>query len=211
MISLSPNSWLSVIPHAVPCTTIQFDELWSQCPTVKQRFKFYGKEVEMPRFQRLYGEARYSFSGITLTPTPELPPLVQRCMDRAKQLYPIYHWGGALVNFYPDGQSYISPHADSEFDLVEGAPILSFSFGGERTFQLKHKKEEDGASAYVKDIKLPTHHESLIMMGGDTQKEFLHGVPKQAKGEPRINITVRCFRQADAKRQKLVEEENKNS
>jgi alkylated DNA repair dioxygenase AlkB len=86
-------------------------------------------------------------------------------------------------------------HSDDERDLVEGAPILSFSFGGVRTFLVQQKTE---TPTYVKEIKIPTHHATLIKMCGATQREFAHGIPKASKAEagvgPRINVTVRCFR-----------------
>jgi alkylated DNA repair dioxygenase AlkB len=143
---------------------------------------------------------------MTLAPDPEIPDLVQRCLDVAREKYP-GNWNGALVNYYPDGESYISFHSDSESDLDPGAPILSFSFGAERTFVVQEKKGIK--SSFVREVKIPTRHGSLIVMGGKMQREFLHGVPKAAKADgdvgARINITIRSFRAKGNKKQKVEE------
>jgi len=63
--------------------------------------------------------------------------------------------------------------------------IASYSIGAERDFILKNKWTKESTT-----IKLP--HNSLLIMGGDTQKNYLHSVPKR-KGcrEPRVNFTWR--------------------
>jgi alkylated DNA repair dioxygenase AlkB len=206
MIRLSETSHLEIFPNAIPCTKQEFDALWAECPETKDKISLYGKTHDVPRFQRVYGQASYSFSGMTLVPNPILPPLVQRCLDLAREQYPpASQWNGALVNFYPNGDSYIGFHSDDERDLVSGAPILSFSFGGERIFVVQEKKKGVG---YIKEVKIPTKHASMIAMCGNMQTEFVHGVPKATKREgevsPRINITVRSFRAAEtSKKMKL--------
>lgn len=193
--------------NAIECTDSDFKALWDECPTEKNTMKMYGKTVDLPRFQKLYGAATYSFSGITLKPDPVIPSLVERCLEVARNMFPpASQWNGALVNFYPDGQSYISQHSDDERDLLPTAPILSFSFGGVRTFTIQEKQPGTGN---IKEIKLSTKHGSLIVMAGRFQTEFTHGVPKTTKAEgqvgPRINVTVRAFRDPimDSKRMKI--------
>jgi alkylated DNA repair dioxygenase AlkB len=212
MIKLSKDSWMEIVLDAVPCTTEQFNEMWATCPASKEQITMYGKTHDVPRFQKLFGEASYSFSGMFLVPDPIIPPLVQSCLDFARESYP-GTFNGALVNYYPDGESYISPHSDDERDLDPRSPILSFSFGAERNFVVTEKK--GGNKGYVREVKIPTRNGSMIAMRGRMQSEFVHGVPKATKGEspvgPRINVTVRAFRQAavtaaQAKKKQKVDE-----
>jgi len=193
---LTPHSWIRFRPNAIECTEEQFDEFWNLCPTERHEIKMFGKLVPIPRFQKLYGEASYNFSGVEMQPDPEIPDLVQRCIDYAREHWvetidgTELEWNGALVNWYPDGSSYIGAHSDDERDLVPGVPILSFSFGGVRTFRIKAKNKNSAVP--MKDFR--TENCSLIEMGGAMQQEYKHEITKTAKHvEPRINITIRCF------------------
>jgi alpha-ketoglutarate-dependent dioxygenase alkB family protein 2 len=171
-INLTKNSWVKLQQNVVSCTPEEFDELWATHPTEPQYVRMYGKMVKIPRHQRLYGEASYSFSGITLTPKATIPALVQKCLDFAKG-----EFNGALVNFYPDGDSYISQHSDDERDLVPGSSIYSFSFGATRTFQLKPKTKSGKA------FSLKLLHGSCCIMGGACKRnipmEFLKPLRKR--------------------------------
>ena len=48
-------------------------------------------------------------------------------------------FNGVLLNHYANGQDYVSPHADDERDLAEGAPIACVSLGETRDFVLRHR------------------------------------------------------------------------
>lgn len=199
LIKLTTDSWVEVALDAVSCSDSRFQKMWDLHPTTHHEIMIMGKLVEIPRFQKLYGSGNYNFSGTVQVGDPDIPRLVKRCLKYAELHYPsdpltntIYKWNGALVNWYPDGKSYIGPHSDSTKDLVPGAPILSFSFGGVRTFRIKKiDKDLEG----IEKMDFQTHSNSLIVMGGNMQKEYKHEITKTAKEvEPRINITIRCFR-----------------
>jgi len=194
VIRLSEKSFMTFDRNAVECTRQEFDDFYhNECPETKEDITIFGKTVKCPRYQRLYGTGvSYSFSTITLHGAPYFPEIVARCMRYAEEKYPEYPWKAALVNFYEDGTSYIGAHSDDETDLVAGAPILSFSFGAERTFRIREK----GTKKVIEN--LPTVNRSMISMNGDMQKEYTHEIPKinGAKGRSvgkRINITVRCM------------------
>lgn len=201
MFALSENSWIQLTKGAVPCTEEEFSALWEKCPVVKDKIKMYGKTMDLPRFQRLYGEASYSYSGIHMEPNLEIPPLVERCLEFARAQSPAGNWNGILVNWYPDGASCVGMHADKEPDLKIGEDIFSFSFGAEREFVVEANNPK---TADVKKISFQTKNGSCLVMGGDMQKEFKHGVPKTKETVgPRINVTVRSFNTGREKRQKM--------
>jgi alkylated DNA repair dioxygenase AlkB len=188
----------------------EFTSLLREHPTVHNKVKVFGKEHDIPRFERLYGTKPYSYSGITRMPEPVIPPLVQRCLDYAKEHHkPEEQWNGALVNWYMSRHHSIGAHSDDERDLVSGAPILSFSFGGARTFRIKKRKHVKETDAKEK-LDIQTGHGMILAMCGNMQKEFTHEVTKTAKPvEPRINITIRAFREKEpsSKKQKRSEDE----
>jgi alkylated DNA repair dioxygenase AlkB len=66
-----------------------------------------------------------------------------------------------------------------------GPVIASVSLGAERLFRLRSKS---GRITFAEKLQ----HGSLLIMAGDTQKNFRHEVPKEhGISEPRINLTFR--------------------
>lgn len=188
---LSSKSWLEIHTDVLECGKVAFKELWDCHPKEHGEVVVFGKTHKVPRWMALYGTGTYTFSGQTLPGNPEIPALVERCFEFAKLAYPGHTWNGALVNWYNDGNHYIGKHSDDERDLTPGAPILSFSFGGERIFRIAPRKScTDGEKC-----DLPTKHASLIAMCGAMQREFTHEVPRTKKYVARrINVTIRSFR-----------------
>ena len=98
-----------------------------------------------------------------------------------------YEFNYVLGNKYDDGTKNIGFHSDDERDLC--GPIASISIGSERFFDFKHKTE--------KTIKkrLNLKNGSLIIMGGNTQHFYKHGIPIQKNVKNcRINLTYRVVK-----------------
>jgi alkylated DNA repair dioxygenase AlkB len=92
-------------------------------------------------------------------------------------------YNAVLCNLYRDGNDSVGLHADAEPEM--GSVIASVSLGAERLFRLKRK---NGTVPFSE--RLP--HGSLLIMAGNTQKNFKHEVPKEPDvTQPRINLTFR--------------------
>lgn len=92
-----------------------------------------------------------------------------------------------LCNKYENGNDNIGFHSDDERDLISSY-IISFSFGSERDFILKSKRDDE-------KISIPLKSGSVVVMGKNCQKNYLHSIPKRLRvKEPRINLTFRCVR-----------------
>ena len=78
-------------------------------------------------------------------------------------------------------------HSDDEPDLDPLAPIASVSFGVPRDFIVARGDDR------AKQFRLPLMSGSLLVMAGDMQKHYLHGVPcgYQQQVGARFNITFR--------------------
>lgn len=195
-LALSEKSFLHIEKNGLPVTKDELKELIDVCPRVHKTIKLMGRECNIPRFEELYGTENYTYSGVLRIANPNIPPVVQRCLEYVRTQHPEFEWQGALVNWYMNGNNYIGPHSDSEGDLNPGAPIVSFSFGAPRKLRFKAKK---GKKVFIEEKDIMTENGLVITMAGAIQKEFKHEiVPVRGKlGEsigPRVNVTVRSFK-----------------
>ena len=149
------------------------------------RIKVYGKWHPIPRLQAWYGnpESSYSYSGKTLTPLPLIPELeaLRKLCSKVAEV----EFNSVLANLYRNGADCMGMHSDDEPELGEQPVIASVTLGATRRFDLLHKRQP-------LKMQLPLESGSLLLMSGDTQKYWQHGIArtKQPVGE-RINLTFR--------------------
>ena len=148
----------------------------------------------MPRDEAYYGDpgTNYIYSRREYQPLDWIPELLslkaqveQATPDAAysNSGLPRVSYNAVLCNLYRNGNDSVGLHADSEPEM--GPVIASVSLGAERLFRLK---APNGAVGLAE--RLP--HGSLLMMAGETQKNFKHEVPKEPEiTKPRINLTFR--------------------
>ena len=168
-----------------------FDALLKKC-TWKRHKTSFGSPV--PRDEAYYGDAEthYTYSRREYQPLPWLPELltlksrVEKATPAAayaNSSLPALGYNAVLCNLYRDGNDSVGLHADAEPEM--GPVIASLSLGATRTFSLRAK---GGAVAFSE--RLPGG--SLLIMAGQTQKNFKHEVPKEPRvRQPRINLTFR--------------------
>lgn len=143
----------------------------------------YGKRHLQPRLSAWYGEAGYSYSGLTLAPEP-FTGLLQT-LRQAVQEATGRDFNSVLLNYYRNERDRMGMHSDDEPSLGPEPAIASLSFGATRTFILKHKRTKE-------TFRLPLLDGSLLLMAGVTQHNWLHGINESAKAiGPRINLTFR--------------------
>lgn len=150
--------------------------------------KGWGKQIALPRLTAWYGDEgiRYTYSGIENVALPWTQPLLE--VKRAVEIPSGVAFNGVLLNRYRNGRDSVSWHADDEPEFGDMPVIASVSFGGTRTFQLKHKTRNDLKAS----IELT--HGSLLMMRGGTQANWLHQIPKTARRvEERVNLSFRAI------------------
>ena len=108
--------------------------------------------------------------------------------DRVEQLVPT-RFNSVLLNYYRDQNDSMGMHSDDEKELGSRPTIASISLGSERSFLLKSKIDPD-----AKLVKLPLASGSLLLMKGDTQKNYKHGIGKASRTlGPRVNLTFRVI------------------
>jgi alkylated DNA repair dioxygenase AlkB len=150
------------------------------------RIKIFGREVDSPRLSCWIGDsdASYVYSQTRFEPHPWLPEL-QLVRERLQDEFDC-RLNSVLANLYRHGQDSMGWHSDDEPELGPQPLIASISLGATRRFSFKAKTPD------AKAQHLELMHGSLLLMCGDTQKNYRHALAKTAKptGE-RINLTYR--------------------
>jgi alkylated DNA repair dioxygenase AlkB len=162
-------------------------ELITEIPWRAEKIVVWGKAFLQPRLIAWYGEEgrNYTYSGISLEPLPWT--LLLREIKSGVEAVAKAGFNSVLLNYYRDNRDHMGFHSDDERELGERPIIASLSLGEERTFVLKHKTDK-----LVKPVRLKLASNSLLLMLGETQKNWKHGIVKEARFRgPRINLTFR--------------------
>jgi len=162
-----------------------FDKLMEELQWTSEAIKIYGKTITVPRLVCWYGDkgAIYSYSGITHSPLPWTPALLQvkKSIEQCGQ----QTFNSVLANLYRNEMDSMGWHADKEKELGKNPTIASLSLGEERRFSLRHNKTKQ-----VHNIAL--RHGSLVIMAGSFQHHWQHCIPKSKPPKnARINLTFR--------------------
>jgi alkylated DNA repair dioxygenase AlkB len=165
-----------------------FEALRAGLPWERHRITVYGRTLDAPRLSCWMGEVAYRYSGTLFDPHPwpdalaELRDRLQRELDAT--------FNSVLANLYRDGDDRLGFHRDNEPELGPAPLIASLSLGATRRFRLKPiapKARDDRRT-----LGLDLTHGSLLVMSGQTQRNWLHAIPPTARAVgARINLTFR--------------------
>lgn len=163
-----------------------FNQLLEEIAWKQEGMKMYGKQLDFPRLTAWYGEEGkfYTYSGLKNIPQPFTGLLLK--LKQAVESKTALFFNSALLNLYRSEKDSMGWHKDDEIELGINPVIASLSFGETRNFQFKHKT----VPKTTQTIQLPNN--SLLLMQGATQHNWLHQIPKSSKpAKARINITFR--------------------
>ncbi len=184
--------YLHPLPEELCVSDDLFEDLWNLHPVEFGEFHFQGKIIPTPRWQTPILKD-YTFSRATHRKYDINHPLLDKLIAWASERSG-YEYNSGVIVWYQDGNHYIGKHADDERELVDGAPIYSFTYGQERDFRMIPKSSNK--TGVIQKIALQNN--SMFIMGGEFQKHWLHEVPKRALSKcpnRRINITLRVFKE----------------
>jgi len=174
--------WMAQLP--LPWSNADvFARLLAETDWREETVVVYGKRHLQPRLSAWYGEKAYAYSGLRLRPTPFTPLLVT--LRDAVEAATGHAFNSVLLNYYRNERDSMGMHSDDEPALGPRPAIASLSFGQARTFILQHKHTRQ-------TVRVPLTDGSLLLMAGDTQQNWLHGINKMTKSlQARINLTFR--------------------
>jgi alkylated DNA repair dioxygenase AlkB len=162
-----------------------FRQLQQELPWRQDTIKLYGREVNIPRLQSWHGapHCEYTYSNLRMLPHP-MPTILTQIKHRlSAELNAPFNC--VLANWYRDGNDGMGMHADDEPELGPRPVIASISLGSVRRFSFKHLHSGERH-------ELMLEPGSLLVMAGDTQRNYHHGLSKTRKPiGGRINLTFR--------------------
>lgn len=146
----------------------------------------FGKHIITKRKTAWYGDSNYFYTYLNITKqaliwTDELLALKIITEDITGARY-----NSCLLNLYHNGDEGMAWHSDDEKSLGRNMSIASFSFGAERKFSFKHKKNKETVSVLLESG-------SLLVMKENTQTNWLHRLPKSKKINQARNLTFRTM------------------
>jgi alkylated DNA repair dioxygenase AlkB len=177
------------LPQELQLSEQEFEDLWHLHPAEFHEIKMHGRLVKTPRWQQAYG-MDYHYTGRTNQALPVPSPL-EPLLAWVKEQIDI-RLNGLLLNWYDGTQGhYIGKHRDSRVNMIEGAPIVTISFGEERIFRLRPWGKPG-------QMDFRTTHGSLFIMPYETNLAWTHEVPHFRKYTGRrISVTFRAFSAGD--------------
>ena len=147
----------------------------------------FGKKIVTKRKVAWYGDSgiEYTYSNATkkaLSWTKELLEIKSLIEEQTGSIF-----NSCLLNLYHTGDEGMGWHSDDEKELEKNGVIASVSFGAERKFSFKHKKDQTTFSILLENG-------SLLVMKDEIQLFWQHKLaPTKMVKSARINLTFRSI------------------
>jgi alkylated DNA repair dioxygenase AlkB len=171
-IDLDGRSWVDVARAWLIGSDTLFDELVGTVAWRQGTRWMYGRMIDDPRLSCWFRAG------------DDLPhPALAEMKSALEARYEV-RLGAVGLNYYRDGRDSVAPHRDRELRDRDDGLVAIVTLGGQRRFLVR--PHGGGRSR-----DLAPASGDLLVMGGRTQLDWEHGVPKVARAAPRISCTWR--------------------
>jgi len=177
-IAIDAHSWIEVVPGWLSGSHILLDRLGTAVPWRQHDRRLFDKTIREPRLTAEYRHLRN---------VPE-----KTLLDAAHALSQHYGvvYDSLWLNLYRDGTDSTGWHRDRFSCRRPECIVPVLTLGATRRFLIKPRA--GGAS-----IAFKPGSGDLIVMGGRSQEDWLHSVPKDPQiAEPRMSINFQSSMQA---------------
>ena len=171
---LADGCWVDHVPAWVSGSDTMFAELVARLPWRQRRVPMYGRMVDEPRLT-----AWWSADGGEPVPFGALDDVGRALASRYDVAF-----DSIGFNLYRDGADSVAWHTDRNGRGVPDTTIATVSVGAPRPFLLR-------PIGGGRSLPFLLGQGDLLVMGGETQLEFEHAVPKVAAAGPRLSIGFR--------------------
>jgi alkylated DNA repair dioxygenase AlkB len=181
-IELPETSWVEHVTGFVRDAAAVADELRRSLPW---------EQAEVLRYDKYVPEKRLG-TGMRA----DSHPLTRQTTLHLESRYRV-RFDGVAALLYRDGSDFQGLHSDREMRWLDETLIAIVVLGARRPFVLRPRGdrvpvERVPAGEHTDDVVLMPGEGDLLVMGGASQREWLHGVPAApAVTEPRISLTWR--------------------
>lgn len=179
---LDGGAWVDVVRGFVHNADDVFAEFHQRTPW---------RETEVLRYDRYVPEKRLS-AGLTA----DAHPLLRHTQLHLESRYRV-RFSGVAGLLYRNGDDFQGLHSDREMRWLDDTLIAIVVLGERRPFVLRQRQgdasfvDKTPAGTRVGDIDVQPGHGDLLVMGGSSQRTWLHGVPAADTPLPRISLTWR--------------------
>ena len=175
---LDDRSWIDLVEGWVPDHAAVFDELADTAPWAQRTRRMWEDEVLEPRLVAVYRDLA------------DLPPALEQMRSALSARYAV-DLDSCLVNLYRDGGDAVAWHGDTVRRIMPTPLVFTVSLGARRAFVLKRATGGPTVRTYRPG------EGDLMVMGGRTQHEWLHAVPRDPRSSgARMSVTFRHSRPA---------------
>jgi alkylated DNA repair dioxygenase AlkB len=177
--ALSGLSWVEYVPGWLSGSDALFDDLMDRL-AFEQRtgIPMYDQLVDEPRLTSWWHEAESD-----TVPLDVLADIRWALTDRYCR-----HFDSIGFNLYRDQHDSVAWHSDRHRNVVTDPVVAILSVGESRPFQMRQNRELGGGASLTWGLG----HGDLLVMGGASQYEWQHCVPKRRRPTgPRMSITYR--------------------
>ena len=196
-ISSPPGCRIDYIPAFLTPLAIRLLLSLLSSITVWHTGQMHGHPI--PRVSVWFGSESHRYAGKDWPSTPH-PPLLLRFQSRLLDHFHAHIDAGCLpftsvlVNKYRSGRDSVSRHSDHDGGAGPRQTVASISLGTTRTFFMARKEKPKGGGKR-RSLRFELEEGSLLVMAGETQQHWVHGVPKQPEREgTRYNLTFRQWK-----------------
>jgi alkylated DNA repair dioxygenase AlkB len=171
-LTLEPGCWVDHAVAWLPGAGALFGELVATLPWLERDRMMYGRRVAEPRLT-----ARWPAEGLAL------PRVLEDARAALSERYGV-DLDSVGFNLYRDGGDSVAWHRDRIPETIERPVVALVSLGAPRPFRLRPRG--GGAS-----VAFNLGDGDLLVTGGQTQRRWEHGVPKQRSAGPRMSVAFR--------------------
>jgi alkylated DNA repair dioxygenase AlkB len=171
-VRLDDTAWVDVARGWLHGADTLLDALVETIPWRQGRRRMYDRVLDDPRLTRWYQATE---------------PLPHRTLDAVRDGLSARYavpFGALGLNYYRDGRDSVAFHRDRELRHLNDTLVAIVTLGAARPFLIRPRG--GGAS---RDVRPGSG--DLLVMGGRTQADWEHAVPKVATAGPRISVSLR--------------------
>jgi alkylated DNA repair dioxygenase AlkB len=171
---LDETAWVDHVPGWLDGADTLFEDLMRSTPWEATTQELYGKIMVTPRLVARWTSAE---------DIQALPPVIERMRELLVARYK-RPFDSVGANLYRDGRDSVAWHGDHIPVRIVDPVVATVSLGHPRRFVMRPREERTALS-------LALGMGDLVVMGGSSQRTWLHAVPKVASAGPRISVAYR--------------------